>query len=91
MKIGDRGCVELIEAEPALRLRLMQLGFTNGAVVSLTGKAPLGDPYEVTIRGYRVSVRAREAQCIEVAKEGCSVGCKNCARGKPKFGKNNSI
>lgn len=58
--------VKKLNGESALKRRLMDMGFTKGCKVFVRKVAPLGDPVEVTIRGYELSVRKADAENIEV-------------------------
>ena len=60
-KIGETGLIKKVEGEGRLRRRLFDMGVTPGATVYLRKKAPLGDPLEVTIRGYELTLRKSEA------------------------------
>ena len=60
-KIGETGLIKKVEGEGRLRRRLFDMGVTPGAAVYLRKKAPLGDPMEVTIRGYELTLRKSEA------------------------------
>ena len=64
--VGETVTVKKLDGEGALKRRLMDMGFTNGCSVYIRKVAPLGDPVEVTIRGYELSVRKDDADCIEV-------------------------
>ena len=64
-KIGETGLIKKVEGEGRLRRRLFDMGVTPGATVYLRKKAPLGDPMEVTIRGYELTLRKSEA-CLVV-------------------------
>ena len=64
--IGSTVKVKRLNGEGALKRRLMDMGFTNGCEVYVRKVAPLGDPVEVTIRGYELSVRKDDAENIEV-------------------------
>ncbi len=66
LRIGDRGKVTGFALTPDIRQRLMELGLTKGAVCELLRFAPMGDPLEVKIRGYNLSLRKAEAQGILV-------------------------
>lgn len=68
--INEEGKVKKIEAEGKIKRRLFDMGVTPGAEVKLKKLAPLGDPIEVTIRGYELSLRKDEANKIlmEVVK-----------------------
>ncbi len=62
--VGERGTVKLVAGEGRLRRRLFDMGVTPGADVLLRKKAPLGDPLEVTIRGYELTLRKTEAELV---------------------------
>ena len=64
-KVGETGLIKKVEGEGRLRRRLFDMGVTPGATVYLRKKAPLGDPLEVTIRGYELTLRKSEA-CLVV-------------------------
>ncbi len=63
-KIGETGLIKMVEGEGRLRRRLFDMGVTPGATVYLRKKAPLGDPLEVTIRGYELTLRKSEAALV---------------------------
>ena len=65
-QVGSTVRVKKLNGEGALKRRLMDMGFTNGCEVYVRKVAPLGDPVEVTIRGYELSVRKDVAENIEV-------------------------
>ena len=66
---GESGVVEKITAvDPKLKLRLLELGVLKGTSVELVRYAPLGDPIEIKIRGYRLSIRKEEATSVLVTK-----------------------
>ena len=62
--IGEQGVIRQVAGEGRIRRRLFDMGITPGASVTLQKRAPLGDPIEVTIRGYELSLRATEASQI---------------------------
>ena len=66
-KIGETGLIKKVEGEGRLRRRLFDMGVTPGATVYLRKKAPLGDPLEITIRGYELSLRLTEAKLVVLA------------------------
>lgn len=66
LKIGSRGRVVNVRGDDEICVRLLEMGLTPGVEFSLIGSAPLGDPLELEIRGYRLSVRKSEAERIEV-------------------------
>lgn len=63
-KIGETGLIKKVEGEGRLRRRLFDMGVTPGAKVYLRKKAPLGDPLEVTIRNYELTLRKNEANLV---------------------------
>ena len=65
-KIGESGKVSVVHGEGAVRRRLFDMGVTPGAELTMRKKAPLGDPIEITIRGYELTLRKAEAACVEV-------------------------
>ncbi len=62
----DRARVTGVAGSDGVSLRLMEMGLTPGAIVRLVGTAPLGDPLELEIRGYRLSLRRSEASRVSV-------------------------
>lgn len=64
-RIGERGVVIKVLGAGLVRRRLFDMGLTPGAEVVLKKKAPLGDPIEIWLRGYDLSLRKTEAECIE--------------------------
>ena len=69
-KVGETGLIKKVEGEGRFRRRLLDMGVTPGANVYLRKKAPLGDPLEVTIRGYELTLRKDEAQLVVLEVEG---------------------
>lgn len=67
---GETGLVKKVEGEGKFRRRLFDMGVTPGAVVTLRKKAPMGDPIEITIRGYELSLRKAEALLVTIEVEG---------------------
>ncbi len=65
-KIGQTVTVTRLNGEGALRRRIMQMRITNRTPINLRNVAPLGDPVEVTVRGYELSIRKGDAESIEV-------------------------
>ena len=63
---GQRARIVDVTGEDGIAVRLMEMGLTEGEEIELIGFAPLGDPIEFAIRGYRLSLRASEAQRIEI-------------------------
>lgn len=68
-EIGQRGVIKRVSGEGKIKRRLFDMGITPGAEVLLRKRAPLGDPLEVTIRGYELSLRITEAQCVTLEVE----------------------
>lgn len=64
--IGDTVEVVKLHGEGAVKRRIMDMGITRGAEVHIRKVAPLGDPIEVTVRGYELSLRKADAEMIEV-------------------------
>ncbi len=65
-KIGDTARVVKLHGEGAVKRRIMDMGITKGVEVHIRKVAPLGDPLEVTVRGYELSIRKADAELIEV-------------------------
>ena len=65
-KIGGSARVVKVHGEGAVRRRIMDMGITRGVEIKITKVAPLGDPLEVTVRGYELSLRKSDAAMIEV-------------------------
>ena len=65
-KVGDTVKVKKLHGEGAVKRRIMDMGITKGVDVKIRKVAPLGDPVEVTVRGYELSLRNADAEMIEV-------------------------
>ena len=65
-KVGDTVRVVKLHGEGAVKRRIMDMGLTRGVEVHIRKMAPLGDPVEVTVRGYELSIRKADAEMIEV-------------------------
>lgn len=65
-KVGEKARILDVSGEDSVAMRLMEMGLTDGEVVSVVGFAPLGDPIEFAVRGYRISLRSMEAQRVLV-------------------------
>ena len=63
---GERTTVAAVHGEPALRRRLLEMGLTPGVEVEAVRRAPLGDPLEVRLRGYHLSLRGAQARLVAV-------------------------
>ncbi len=66
LSIGEKGTVVAVKGEGAIRRRLFDMGITPGAEILLRKKAPLGDPIEVSLRGYELTLRKAEAAHVEM-------------------------
>lgn len=66
VQVGESTTVRRLSGEGALKRHIMDMGITKGVGVYVRKVAPLGDPIEVTVRGYELSLRKSEAECILV-------------------------
>ena len=64
--IGDTCKVKKLHGEGAVKRRIMDMGITKGVEIKVQKVAPLGDPMEVTVRGYQLSIRKADAAMVEV-------------------------
>ena len=69
LKIGEGGVVTALGCSGALRRRIIDMGITPGAHVIMRKEAPMGDPIEINVRGYELSIRRSEAKEIEIEPE----------------------
>ena len=67
-KIGETVSVVKLHGEGPVKRRIMDMGITRGTAVYIRKVAPLGDPIEVTVRGYELSLRKADAEMIEIAE-----------------------
>ncbi len=67
-KIGETVSVVKIHGEGPVKRRIMDMGITRGTEVYIRKVAPLGDPIEITVRGYELSLRKADAEMIEIAE-----------------------
>lgn len=65
-KVGDTVTVVKLHDEGAVKRRIMDMGITKGVTVYVRKVAPLGDPVEVNVRGYELSIRKADAEMIEI-------------------------
>ena len=65
-KIGDTVKVVKLHGEGAVKRRIMDMGLTKGVEIHIRKVAPLGDPIEITVRGYELSLRKADAEMIEI-------------------------
>jgi len=66
VKIGQSCTVKRLHGEGAVKRRIMDMGLTKGVAVFVRKVAPLGDPMELTVRGYELSIRKADAEMVEV-------------------------
>lgn len=66
VKVGKSAKVLKIHGEGALKRRIMDMGITKGVEIYVRKVAPLGDPVEITVRGYELSLRRADAEMVEV-------------------------
>lgn len=66
VKVGETAVVVRLHGEGAVKRRIMDMGLTRGTEVHVRKVAPLGDPMELTVRGYELSVRKADAEMIEI-------------------------
>lgn len=69
LKIGEKAVVTGLGCSGALRRRIIDMGITPGALVIMRKAAPMGDPLEINVRGYELSIRRSEAKEIQVETE----------------------
>lgn len=68
LKIGEERIISKVGGEGSLRHRLLEMGIIPGTKILITKKAPLGDPIQIHIRGYELSIRKEDAMHIEVGE-----------------------
>lgn len=66
VQVGSIVVVARIDGDGAYKRRIMDMGITKGSVIFVRKVAPLGDPVEITVRGYELSLRKQDAGCVEV-------------------------
>jgi ferrous iron transport protein A len=66
LRIGQHAVIDSLDGEGPLLQRLLEMGLLEGEEIEVLGVAPLGDPIEIRIRDYRLSLRRREAACVGV-------------------------
>jgi ferrous iron transport protein A len=72
VRVGDTAMVVRLHGEGALRRRIMDMGITKGTPVFVRKVAPLGDPIEVNVRSYELSLRRADCEMIEVEEQAAS-------------------
>ena len=75
MKVGDCAVIKNVAGEGQLRKRMLDLGLTKGCRVKLIRMAPFGDPVEIELRGFRLTIRKNEAEIVELEIEGKCCCC----------------
>lgn len=68
VKVGETVKVIRLTGEGAVKRRIMDMGITKGVEIYVRKVAPLGDPVEITVRGYELSVRKQDAEMVQVEK-----------------------
>ena len=71
VKVGETATVKRLHGEGPVKRRIMDMGLTKGVQVYVRKVAPLGDPMELTVRNYELSVRKADAEMVEVEGSGC--------------------
>ena len=66
LAVGESATIKKIGSVGQTRRRIMDMGITKGSEIYIRKVAPLGDPVEITVRGYELSVRKNDAQCVQV-------------------------
>ncbi|WP_425615190.1 ferrous iron transport protein A [Anatilimnocola sp. NA78] len=66
LKVGESGSVAAIDGIDEISIRLMEMGLVPGTGFTILGTAPLGDPLEIDVRGYRLSLRKTEASRVQI-------------------------
>ena len=69
LKIGEGGIVTALGCSGALRRRIIDMGITPGAHIIMRKEAPMGDPIEINVRGYELSIRRADAKEIKITPE----------------------
>ena len=70
LQTGDRASIVEVQGDDSIAVRLLEMGLTDGEEIEMLGRAPLGDPIEYGIRGYRLSLRSSEANRVTVTRIG---------------------
>ena len=90
LKIGHTGTITAVKGEGALRLRLLDMGLIPKTRVALIKAAPMGDPIEICVRGYELTLRKDDARNITLLEEG-EIGDDICACRKPELGEDDAV
>ena len=89
LAIGKTGTIQAVRGESALRLRLLDMGLIPKTKVTKIKVAPMGDPIEICVRGYELTLRKDDAHNIALAVEDGEHDF--CACGKPELGEDNAV
>ncbi|MEN6340091.1 MAG: ferrous iron transport protein A [Clostridiaceae bacterium] len=90
LKVGQTATIRSVGGEGALRLRFLDMGLIPKTKVTLIKAAPMGDPIEICVRGYELTIRKDDARRIELTNEGGQ--CDGiCAGRKSKFGQDDAV
>lgn len=84
MNINMQGIIAKVNGEGELRNRLLDMGLIPGTQILVSNIAPFGDPIQIQVRGYELTLRKKEAQKIEMEEDKCA----NCINRKSKLWKN---
>lgn len=68
LQVGENATVESVDVQSRVRRRLMDMGIVKGTKISVSGKAPMGDPIELRVRGYNLTLRKNEAKDVMVER-----------------------
>ncbi len=68
LRIGEAARIVQVNGDDAVAVRLMEMGLTDDEAITMIGAAPLGDPLEYEVRGYRLSLRSTEARRVEIER-----------------------
>ncbi len=74
LKPGQQGVVVRLQGDAGLKHQLLEMGFTKGTVVEFIRRAPLGDPIDLRLRGYHLSLRHEEASAVVVMPQSARLG-----------------
>ena len=69
LQIGEQGCISKVGGEGALRLRFLDMGLIPGTMVRLQKVAPMGDPIQIQVRGYELTIRREDARRITLKED----------------------
>lgn len=80
LKVGEMATITAVNGQKALRGHLLDMGLTPRTCVTISAVAPMGDPIELSLRGYRLTLRLEDADNIEIEpiKFSCSGNCSEC-------------